>query len=75
MLDERAAGDPLEGARIMVSGRAEEPGADDLGVVRRRYLSVHPSAQTFVEFKDFFVCRDPSDARPIWSRASAGSSI
>jgi len=54
MLDERAAGDPLEGARIMVSGRAQEPGADDLGIVRSRYLSVHPSAQTFVEFKDFF---------------------
>jgi len=54
MLDERAAGDPLEGARIMVAGRAEEPGAEDTGVVRRRYLSAHPSAQTFVEFKDFF---------------------
>src|SRR3954452_15310452 len=54
MLDERAAGDPLEGARIMLAGRAEEPGADDLGVVRRRYLSVHPSAQTFVDFTDFF---------------------
>ena len=54
MLDERAAGDPLEGARIMVSGRAEEPDANDLGVVRRRYLRVHPSAQSFVEFKDFF---------------------
>jgi putative heme iron utilization protein len=54
MLDERAAGDPLEGARIMLSGRAEEPDADDLGAVRRRYLSAHPSAQTFVGFKDFF---------------------
>jgi len=54
MLDERAAGDPLEGARIMVSGRAEEPGADHLGTVRRRYLSTHPSAQAFVDFKDFF---------------------
>src|SRR3954467_4723065 len=54
MLDERAAGDPLEGARIMVAGRVEEPGAEDTGVVRRRYLSAHPSAQTFVEFKDFF---------------------
>ena len=31
MLDERAAGDPLEGARIMLSGHAEEPDADDLG--------------------------------------------
>jgi heme oxygenase (biliverdin-IX-beta and delta-forming) len=54
MLDERAAGDPLEGARIMVSGRAEEPGADHLGAVRRRYLSTHPSSQAFVDFKDFF---------------------
>ena len=54
MLDERTAGDPLEGARIMVSGRAQEPDADELGIVRRRYLSVHPSAQTFVEFTDFF---------------------
>src|ERR1700744_6351809 len=28
MLDERAAGDPLEGARIMLSGRAEQAGDD-----------------------------------------------
>src|SRR5450432_2719801 len=27
MLDERAEGDPLEGARIMLAGRAEEAGA------------------------------------------------
>jgi putative heme iron utilization protein len=53
MLDERAAGDPLEGARIMLSGRAEAPDADRLGVVRSRYLSAHPSAQAFVEFTDF----------------------
>jgi len=53
MLDERAAGDPLEGARIMLSGRAEEPDGDDLAVMRRRYLSAHPSAQAFVDFKDF----------------------
>ena len=30
MLDERAEGDPLEGARIMLAGRAEEVGADHL---------------------------------------------
>jgi heme iron utilization protein len=54
MLDERAAGDPLEGARIMLSGRAEEARTDDLETVRRRYLNAHPSAQAFVEFKDFF---------------------
>src|SRR6201999_1128549 len=53
MLDERAAGDPLEGARIMLAGRAEQAGADDAPVLRRRYLSAHPSAEAFVEFKDF----------------------
>src|SRR3979490_2098420 len=30
MLDERAEGDPLEGSRIMVAGRAEEAGAEDM---------------------------------------------
>src|SRR3974390_1924500 len=40
MLDERAEGDPLEGSRIMLAGRAEEvTSADD--VVRRRYLNAH----------------------------------
>jgi putative heme iron utilization protein len=53
MLDERAAGDPLEGARIMLAGRAEEAVADDLEVVRRRYLNAHPSAEAFADFKDF----------------------
>ena len=52
MLDERAPGDPLEGARIMVAGRAEEAGAER-DLLRRRYLNVHPSAETFVDFKDF----------------------
>jgi putative heme iron utilization protein len=53
MLDERAAGDPLEGARIMLAGRAEEASQDDTGLLRRRYLSAHPSAEAFVDFKDF----------------------
>lgn len=53
MLDERAEGDPLEGARIMLAGRAEEAGADQLPTLRRRYLNVHPSAEAFVNFKDF----------------------
>jgi heme iron utilization protein len=53
MLDERAEGDPLEGSRIMLAGRAEEAGADELPVLRRRYLNAHPSAETFVGFKDF----------------------
>jgi heme iron utilization protein len=53
MLDERAAGDPLEGARIMVAGRTEEANADDIGLLRRRYLNAHPSAEAFADFKDF----------------------
>src|SRR5580700_4345132 len=52
MLDERAAGDPLEGARIMLAGVAEQA-EDDEPVLRRRYLNAHPSAEAFVEFKDF----------------------
>lgn len=53
MLDERAAGDPLEGARIMLAGRAEEAKGDGAAVLRRRYLNAHPSAEAFVDFKDF----------------------
>jgi hypothetical protein len=53
MLDERAAGDPLEGARIMLAGRAEQADDDQQPVLRRRYLAAHPSAEAFVEFKDF----------------------
>jgi len=50
MLDERAEGDPLEGARIMLAGRAEEA---DGPILRRRYLNAHPAAEAFVNFKDF----------------------
>jgi len=53
MLDERAEGDPLEGARIMLAGRAEEAGDAEEGVLRRRYLNAHPAAEAFVNFKDF----------------------
>jgi putative heme iron utilization protein len=53
MLDERAEGDPLEGARIMLAGRAEEAAGDDAALLRRRYLNAHPSAKAFVDFKDF----------------------
>ena len=53
MLDERAEGDPLEGARIMLAGRAEQTGDGETELLRRRYLNAHPSAETFVEFKDF----------------------
>ena len=50
MLDERKEGDPLEGARIMLMGRAE---ATDDPEARRRYLDRNPSAEMFVGFKDF----------------------
>ena len=53
MLDERVEGDPLEGARIMLAGRAEEASGEFAEILRRRYLSAHPSAEAFVEFKDF----------------------
>jgi putative heme iron utilization protein len=53
MLDERAEGDPLEGSRIMLAGRAEEASGDQAAVLRRRYLNAHPSAEVFVNFKDF----------------------
>ena len=52
MLDERGAGDPLEGARIMVAGVAEEA-RDDKDALRQRYLAAHPSAEMFAGFGDF----------------------
>jgi putative heme iron utilization protein len=68
MLDERAPGDPLEGARIMLAGRAEEAGDDDRQVLRRRYLNAHPSAEAFVDFKDFSFFR----VRPSGTHLVAG---
>ena len=53
LLDERGPGDPLEGARIMLAGKAEEAQGDNAALLRRRYLSAHPSAEAFVDFKDF----------------------
>ena len=57
MLDERVAGDPLEGARIMVAGSAEELSGEAAATARRRYLAAHPSAETFADFKDFSFVR------------------
>ncbi len=53
MLDERAPGDPLQGARIMLSGRAVAATDEDKPLLRRRYLAAHPSAEMFVGFADF----------------------
>jgi heme oxygenase (biliverdin-IX-beta and delta-forming) len=66
MLDERAEGDPLEGSRIMLSGRAEE--VSDRETVRHRYLNAHPTAEVFVGFKDFSFFR----IRPTGSHLVAG---
>ena len=52
MLDERAPGDPLEGARVMLAGTARQV-EGDAAVPRRRYLAAHPSAEMFVDFPDF----------------------
>jgi heme iron utilization protein len=68
MLHERAEGDPLEGSRIMLAGRAEQAGADDLPLLRRRYLNAHPSAETFVNFNDFSFFR----IRPAGAHLVAG---
>jgi putative heme iron utilization protein len=53
MLDERAPGDPLEGARIMVAGRAVEAEGEAAALAQRRYLAAHPEAEAFAAFKDF----------------------
>jgi putative heme iron utilization protein len=54
MIDERRAGDPLEGARVMISGRAVKIGHEsELEPIRRRYLLRHPTAEQFVGFPDF----------------------
>jgi putative heme iron utilization protein len=68
MLDERAAGDPLEGARIMLAGRAEQAEGEDETICRRRYLNAHPSAEAFVDFKDFSFFR----IRPTGAHLVAG---
>jgi heme iron utilization protein len=68
MLDERAPGDPLEGSRIMLAGRAEVASADEAAILRRRYLNAHPSAEVFVNFKDFSFFR----IRPLAAHLVAG---
>src|SRR6202451_869412 len=68
MLDERAAGDPLEGSRIMLAGHSDQAGGDHLAIWRRRYLNSHPSAEVFVNFKDFSFFR----IRPAGAHLVAG---
>src|SRR6202049_415438 len=68
MLDERAGGDPLEGSRIMLAGQAQQAAGSDLELCRRRYLNAHPSAEGFVDFKDFSFFR----IRPTGTHLVAG---
>jgi putative heme iron utilization protein len=68
MLDERAPGDPLEGARIMLAGIAEAAGENDVLNLRQRYLRAHPTAEVFVDFKDFSFFR----VRPSGAHLVAG---
>jgi len=60
LLEEERAHDPLEGARVSLSGtlsRTEDPAA------RRRFLARHPSAEAYAGFSDFGVWRmEMSDA-------------
>jgi putative heme iron utilization protein len=54
MLDERKEGDPLEGARVMLMGRAVVSTDEN---DRRRYLARQPEAAMFAGFADFAVYR------------------
>ncbi len=45
-----AAGDPLQGARVTLIGRAEKTGDE---AVRRRFLARHPEAAFYADFPDF----------------------
>ena len=60
MVDERKAGDPLQGARVMLMGTAA---ATDDPEIRRRYLARQPEAEMFAGFADFAFYRiDPKAA-------------
>ena len=50
MLDERKPGDPLEGARVMLMGKAAKT---DSAEVKRRYLARQPEAEAYAGFGDF----------------------
>jgi heme iron utilization protein len=50
MIDERKAGDPLEGGRVMLMGSAA---TTEDAAARRRYLDRQPEAEMFAGFADF----------------------
>lgn len=60
LIGESGEGDPLEGARISISGKIAV--TDDVSV-KRRFLLRHPSAENYASFKDFSFYRvEPSGA-------------
>jgi putative heme iron utilization protein len=50
LVEERRAGDPLEGARVSITGTIS---VIEDAVARRRFLARHPSAAGYAGFKDF----------------------
>ena len=74
MLDERAAGDPLEGARIMLAGRAEEADGRDARKSCAGAIStpIHPRKPLWISriFRSFGSRRQAC----IWSPVLAASS-
>ena len=59
MLDERAGGRSAGGSADHAGGPGGAGRAARVAMLRRRYLNAHPSAEAFVDFKDFsfFVIR------------------
>ena len=71
MLDERAEGDPLEGSRIMLAGRAEEADGRRGGAAAPP-LSQRPSVGGSLRgFQGFFVLPDPPRGRASGGRFRA----
>ena len=62
MVDERRAGDPLEGARVMLMGTAAATGD---AASRRRYLARQPAAEMLTGFADFAFYRIEPRAAPL----------
>ena len=72
MLDERAPGDPLEGARIMLAGLAEEVGAGDVEVWVVAAISTPIHLLKHSQASRIFRSFESVPAARTWSRVSAG---
>jgi putative heme iron utilization protein len=48
-----AAADPLQGARLTLSGRAEKVNGEAAETAKRRFLAHHPEAAFYADFPDF----------------------